>query len=258
MPEGSAERKEAEEEKRPAGAAVDLGQAAAVPSTYMARTLPGFLLMLSLALAACDAAVAQEVALPPPQLDGDTSLEEAVYQRQSVRNFADTSLERRHIGQLLWSGTGHTVDGVTGPTRAAASAGGLYPIRAYAVLGDVEDIEAGVYRYRWRSHELERVRTGDVRRELRLAALGQGAVGRAPAVVVLAADYGVTQQRYGERGVERYVHMDAGHAAQNVILQAQALGLGAAPIGAFTDAAVKRVLRTDLAPMYLIPVGHPR
>ncbi len=224
----------------------------------MARTLPGFLLILTLALTACGAAVAQNVELPPPRTDGDTSLEKAVHRRQSIREFSDTALERDDIGQLLWSAAGRTVDGVSGPTRAAASAGGLYPIRAYIVVGNAEDIEPGVYRYRWRSHELGRVETGDVRRQLRLAALGQGAVGRAPCIVVLAADYEVTRQRYGERGVERYVHMDAGHAAQNVILQAEALGLGATPIGAFTDAAVKRVLDIDLEPMYLIPVGHPR
>lgn len=224
----------------------------------MVRALPGLLLILTLTLSACGTAAAQTIELPSPRTEGDTSLEEAVHRRQSVREFADTALERGDIGQLLWSAAGRTVDGVSGPTRAAASAGGLYPIRAYIVVGNAEDIDAGVYRYRWRAHELSRVKTGDVRRELRLAALGQGAVERAPCVVVLAADYEVTRQRYGDRGVERYVHMDAGHAAQNVILQAEALGLGATPIGAFTDAAVKRALNIDLEPMYLIPVGYPR
>ncbi|MFO7781193.1 MAG: SagB/ThcOx family dehydrogenase [Spirochaetia bacterium] len=187
MPEGSAERKEAEEKTRRASAALDLGRVAAVRSAYMARTLPGFLLILTLALTACGAAVAQNVELPPPRTDGDTSLEKAVHRRQSIREFSDTALERDDIGQLLWSAAGRTVDGVSGPTRAAASAGGLYPIRAYIVVGNAEDIEPGVYRYRWRSHELGRVETGDVRRQLRLAALGQGAVGRAPCIVVLAA-----------------------------------------------------------------------
>lgn len=243
--------------RREAGV-VDLGRVAAVRSTYMLRTLSVFLLVLTLTFTACGAAVAQTVELPSPRGDGDTSLEEAVHRRQSVRAFADTALERGDIGQLLWSAAGRTVDGVSGPTRAAASAGGLYPIRAYIVVGNAEDIEPGVYRYRWRSHELSRVETGDVRRQLRLAALGQGAVGRAPCIVVLAADYEVTRQRYGDRGVERYVHMDAGHAAQNVILQAEALGLGATPIGAFNDAAVRRALNIDLEPMYLIPVGYPR
>jgi nitroreductase len=75
---------------------------------------------------------------------------------------------------------------------------------------------------------------------------------------VLAADYDVTRRRYGERGVERYVHMDAGHAAQNVLLQAEALDLGAAPIGAFSDTSVRRVLGIELEPLYLIPIGRPQ
>jgi SagB-type dehydrogenase family enzyme len=99
---------------------------------------------------------------------------------------------------------------------------------------------------------------GDRRRELRAAALGQDCVGAAAAVIALAAVYERTSGTYGERGI-RYVHIEVGHAAQNVCLQAAALGLGAVVVGAFEDGAVKRVL--GLAggeePLALIPVGHP-
>jgi SagB-type dehydrogenase family enzyme len=76
-------------------------------------------------------------------------------------------------------------------------------------------------------------------------------------VIVIAADYEVTERRYGERGTERYVHMDAGHAAQNVHLQATALELGSVPIGAFSDRQVRGTLGIDLTPLYIIPVGTP-
>jgi nitroreductase len=51
--------------------------------------------------------------------------------------------------------------------------------------------------------------------------------------------------------------MEAGHAAQNLALQATALGLGSVTVGAFDDAAVARLLRlpSDEAPLYLMPVG---
>jgi nitroreductase len=56
----------------------------------------------------------------------------------------------------------------------------------------------------------------------------------------------------------RYVHMDAGHAAENVLLQAVALGLGAVPVAAFHDDQVRKVLPVprEQQPLYLIPVGH--
>jgi nitroreductase len=57
----------------------------------------------------------------------------------------------------------------------------------------------------------------------------------------------------------RYVHLEAGHAAQNLLLQAVALGLGAVPIGAFDDDRLSRALGlpADHRPLYLIPVGRP-
>ena len=69
-----------------------------------------------------------------------------------------------------------------------------------------------------------------------------------------------TTSRYGRRG-ERYVHMEVGHAAQNLLLQAATLGLGATPVGAFDDAEVSRLLHLPVGetPLYLIPVGrNPR
>jgi SagB-type dehydrogenase family enzyme len=116
-------------------------------------------------------------------------------------------------------------------------------------------LDAGVYRYEPLEHRLVSVNRGDFLRPLADRALGQAAVRRAPCVIVLAADYAVTRRRYGDRGVERYVHMDAGHAAQNVVLQAEALGLGIVTIGAFDDRAVKRLLGIETEPLYLLPVG---
>jgi SagB-type dehydrogenase family enzyme len=208
-----------------------------------------------LIVAAC--APAQEISLPPPSHDGDASVADAIQSRRSVRRFENVGVTAGVIGQLLWAAAGVTIDGVSGPTRAAASAGGLYPVEAYLVAGEVRGIEAGVYRYLPEPHALDRVTPGDLRRRLQRAALNQAAVGRAPAVVVVAADFSVTERRYGERGAERYVYMDAGHAAQNVLLQATALDLGAVPIGAFDDEAVREVLSIQTEPLYLIPLGRP-
>ena len=66
-----------------------------------------------------------------------------------------------------------------------------------------------------------------------------------------------TTRRYGERWI-RYVHNEGGHAVQNVHLQAQTLGLGSVPVGAFDDGRVSGVLSlpTNLEPIYMVSVGY--
>jgi SagB-type dehydrogenase family enzyme len=78
-------------------------------------------------------------------------------------------------------------------------------------------------------------------------------------VIVITAVYDRTTWRYGERGV-RYVHIEVGHAAQNIHLQAVALGLGSVPIGAFHDDKIVTILdlEENECPIYIIPVGHTK
>ncbi len=75
-------------------------------------------------------------------------------------------------------------------------------------------------------------------------------------MIIIAADYNRTTKKYGERGL-RYVHMEAGHASENIYLQACTLGIGTVAIGAFDDRRVASVigLPQDQTPLYLMPVG---
>ena len=115
----------------------------------------------------------------------------------------------------------------------------------------------GVYKYNPRRHELIKVRDGDVRQELAEAALSQIWVQEGAIDIVIAAVYERTTKKYGDRGV-RYVHMEAGHAAQNIYLQATTLNLGMVTVGAFHDDWVKEIMSMpkDEIPLYLIPVGR--
>ncbi len=190
-----------------------------------------------------------EMPLPEPNLAGSVSLEEAIAGRRSVREFTEDPLTWREISQLLWA-----AQGVTDPRglRAAPSAGALYPLEVYVVLPD------GVYHYLPEGHAVEAVLDGDRRDDLWEAGLRQDALRGAAAVFVITGVYERTEGKYGERA-ERYVEMEAGHAAQNLLLQAVALDLGAVPIGAFYDDQVQAALALpgDHRPLYLIPVGHP-
>ncbi|MCP5120583.1 MAG: SagB/ThcOx family dehydrogenase [bacterium] len=193
--------------------------------------------------------VNERIDLPPPETSGGGSLTEALASRRSNREFQPVPLELEQISQLLWAAQGIT--SIAGQ-RTAPSAGGLYPLELYVVT------ILGHYHYDPERHQLEVLGEDDVRRELSRAALSQESVQEAPAVFIIAGVYSRTEQKYGDRA-ERYVKLEAGHAAQNLLLQAVSLGLGAVPIGAFSDDDVQELLRlpNDHEPLYLIPVGHP-
>lgn len=193
------------------------------------------------------------IKLSRPRMDGTASVEVALAARRSVRSFANKPVSLEELSQLLWAG-----QGITHPRglRTAPSAGALYPLDLLVVAGYVSSLPAGIYRYEPDAHLLARIADGDRRVDLADAALGQSSVRRAPVVLAIVADYRKTTIKYGERGV-RYVHLEAGHAAQNICLQATALGLGAVVIGAFSDRDVAAVLQSaDRQPLYLIPLGR--
>lgn len=202
------------------------------------------------------------VCLPFPKLSGKVSLEEALRRRRSIRDYDASPLTVEEVSQLLWAAYGVTE--VNWSLKTTPSAGGTYPLEVYLVIkeGGVSVgggfLDAGVYRYDFRSHCIDLVRRGDFTRQLYEAALGQEWVREAALNIVITAVYERTTRRYGERGV-RYVMMEAGHAAQNIYLQATALGLGTVSIGAFYDDDVKGILGDEEGePLYIMPVGRPR
>lgn len=193
-----------------------------------------------------------EINLPAPRSEGKMSLEAAIAARRSVRSFTSQEVTLEEIGQLLWA-----AQGITGPKeylRAAPSAGGCCPLEFYVCRKD------GIWHYRPQGHRLILHRPGDIRASLAEAAWNQNYIAQAPVTFAIGAVFSRTTRRYGDRGRTRYVPMDVGHAAENLLLQAVALGLASVPIGAFDDAAVARVLSLppEEEPLYLLPVGHPK
>lgn len=187
--------------------------------------------------------------LPPPDRRGGAALADVLGQRRSAREFGAGGLTDREIGQMLWAA--HGITDASRGLRAAPSAGALYPLEICVATDD------GIHRYDAMRHALTRAGSEDARQRLARAALDQGWIAAAPCVFAIAAVASRTTRRYGERG-HRYIHMEAGHAAQNLLLCATALGLAGVPVGAFDDAAVARVLALapDETPLYLIPVGR--
>jgi SagB-type dehydrogenase family enzyme len=191
------------------------------------------------------------VKLPDPLTEQGISLQAALSGRRSVREFSGEPLTIDEISQLLWAAQGITHDG---DRRTAPSAGATYPLELYLVTAE------SVFQYVARDHALLPTMEGDLRQDLCAASLEQEFILEAPVTVVFTAVFARTEQRYGSNRSPRYVHIEVGHAAQNLMLQAVALGLDTVPVGAYEDEIVSRVLNlpVDHIPLYLVPVGHPR
>jgi len=176
--------------------------------------------------------------------------------RRSIRSFRSDPMTLLEVSQILWA-----AQGITRPDggRTAPSAGATYPLEVYLFAGEIRDLPEGIYKYRPEGHQMIRVAEEDRRAALAAAARGQQFVTEAPVAIVIAAVLDRTAARYGRRA-PRYVHMEAGHAAQNVDLQAVALGLGTVMVGAYDDDRVREVvgLPAEEDPLYILPVGRPR
>jgi SagB-type dehydrogenase family enzyme len=195
--------------------------------------------------------------LPEPRRRGETSVEAAIASRRTRRDFTPPPLSLADLAQLLWAAQGIT--GSDGFLRTVPSAGALYPLDVYAVVGQAgaEGLGAGVYHYLPQRHALQRIAEGDLRQPLAAVSLHQTWMTHAPVSLVVTAEYERIEKKYGARG-QRYALMEVGHACQNIFLQAEALGLAAGIVGAFDDNQVSSVLHLPLThrPLIVMPVGH--
>jgi len=195
---------------------------------------------------------AKVIKLSAPSCDGKLSIEAALKGRRSTRDYGEGPVALMEVSQLLWAAQGTSRPG----RRTCPSAGALYPLELQVVAGKVDGLPAGIYRYDCANHSLSLDGEGDVRPDLAKAALGQSMISSAPVTIAISGVFERSRRKYGERGV-RYVFMEAGHAAQNIHLQAVSLDLGTVVVGAFHDDQVKSVLglHHDEGPLLLMPAG---
>ncbi|MBW1714669.1 MAG: SagB/ThcOx family dehydrogenase [Deltaproteobacteria bacterium] len=197
--------------------------------------------------------------LPEPMLDGDVSLERAIHKRRTARSFDSKALTLKQVSQLLWAAQGITETG--GFKRAAPSAGALYPMDVYAVVGRacIEKLDPGVYHYSPADNALSLAQEGDRRRDVAEASLWQMWMADAPLNLVITAEYSRIMGKYRQRGV-RYAMIEAGHIGQNIFLQCQGMGLEAGIVGAFEDEKVVQVtgIKRTHEPLLVMPIGYRR
>jgi len=200
----------------------------------------------------------ETIYLPPPRQKGGMPLAEAIDRRRSVRRFGSQPITQSQLSRVLWATQG--ASSTPGRYRTIPSAGATYPLEIFIACGpnSIEGIDEGVYRYQSENHALLRHYAEDVRAGLSRAALNQEYINQAPVDIVICARYERTTRHYGERG-KMYVHIEVGHAGQNIYLQTAALGLATVAIGAFNDEQVGETLRLDgqTKPLYIMPLGWP-
>jgi SagB-type dehydrogenase family enzyme len=223
----------------------------------MTRRLWGAIMMIASVGAAAGSEEGRVFTLPEPSRTGEVSVEEAVALRRSVRDYSSGPLSLQQLSQLAWAAQGVT-DEHRG-FRAAPSAGATFPLELDLLVHGSDELPDGVYRYLPHDHALALRVRGDHRGAVSQAALHQTWLRDAPVILVISAVTARTEARYGARA-ERYVYMEAGHVAQNVYLQATALGLATVAVGAFDDDALATIL--ELAgserPLYVLPLGRAR
>jgi len=205
--------------------------------------------------------------LPAPCIDGKTSVEKALNNRRSIRNYSEDSLTISELSQILWAAQGITQK-IEGPPsiwrgeqwveglRTAPSAGALYPIELYIAVGEVKGLSQGVYKYNPQQHAIIKVLEGDKRVDISNAALKQSCIRRGAVTIIIFGVYKRTAFKYGKRA-ERYVQIESGAVCQNIYLQSYALNLGTVFVGAFKDDALKYTLKIpeDEFPLGIMPIG---
>jgi len=192
--------------------------------------------------------------LPEPLYESSISIEEALLNRRSTRQYAKGAISPEELSQLLWAAQGITNER---GHRTAPSAGATFPLEVYVLASNVEGLPFGFYKYYPAEHAIEKLFSDDVRQKLAAVSYNQQMIVEAPINIVFTGLYERTAQRYGERAI-RYVHNEIGHASQNVHLQAVSLKLGTVVIGAFDDDEVNNILKmkNDETVLYMMPVGR--
>jgi SagB-type dehydrogenase family enzyme len=182
------------------------------------------------------------------------SLEEAMRRRRSTRHYADAPITQAELARLLWAASGFTSPG---GLRTAPSAGAVFPLHGYLIAMNIEGIAPGCYGWDPETRRLTQSRAGDPRAELRLAAQGQDCVEHCACAFLLAAWYGSLKREFGTLA-PRLADLEAGHVAQNWLLQATALGLGAIGLARIDEAGLRALIPLPKGelPLYLLLAGR--
>ncbi|WP_372366549.1 SagB/ThcOx family dehydrogenase [Candidatus Uabimicrobium sp. HlEnr_7] len=176
-------------------------------------------------------------------------LQSVLQKRRSSTNFTGKPISLKSLSTILLQGYGKTTTiyderfpEVEHSLRSAPSGGALYPIEVYPLCLNIKSIPRGCYHYHVKDKVIEKVN------QKTMNEVDQMFVGipqqECATILVFTAIKERTYVKYGERGY-RFLFLEAGHIAQNILLLASAIGLKACPIGGFVEDNIVDFLDID-------------
>lgn len=202
----------------------------------------------------------EQIALPEPSIKGGISLDSALKSRRTQRAFQDDSLDLKTVSQMLWAGQGVTADW---GGRTAPSAKSTYPLKLYLVANNVDSLEPGQYEYIPGDikpvHQLVPIKKAQTGKAI-YTALNQNSFKDIPALIAITGDMNKMATAYGGVSHDTDVYLEAGHAAQNMYLEAENLKIGMVANSSFNDSIIRNIITIPEVEtlIYLIPLGKPK
>ena len=214
------------------------------------------------------------IKLPEPRTDGGISVEKALEERRSIRSFGKEGLTLDEVSQLLWAAQGVTDDK---GHRTAPSAMAKYPLQVYLLADNVTGLPSGVYQYSPQGHNLTVVTQGKIDEYYNATAGFEAWIKTAPAIFVITGDLNNTNQmpaiqmprnqtsrnqtpgnQVPRQDLSRWVYIDAGAAAENLLLQVVSLDLASTYTAGFNANKTEELLGlpNGEVPIGVLPVGR--
>lgn len=193
-----------------------------------------------------------------PHMDLRTAIE----QRRTIRTYWDQPLTLEELSYLLWASQGvKHISNRPSTARTVPSAGARHAFETLVLVNRVDGLKPGLYRYLAIEHELLQLTLdAEINSRITKAALEQSQIATSAVTLIWVAVVERMFWRYMERGY-RYLHLDAGHACQNLSLAAEQIACGICPIAAFDDELMNTVLSLDGLDqfvVYLASVGKKK
>lgn len=189
------------------------------------------------------------VELAGPQLPSN-AIADLLQTRRSRNEFAGGALSLQQVSTLLFAAYGvtHRVAVKDGEAeqifRTVPSGGALFPLDLYVAVHRADGVASGLYAYDSLAHCLIGTNDESPTQRLASACIYPGAVETAAITLMFVGVFWRSRFKYRLRAY-RNTLFEAGHAAQNVLLTAQGLGLGAVPFSGYFDDEVDEMLGID-------------
>jgi len=214
------------------------------------------------------------IKLPEPRTDGGISVEKSLETRRSIRSFGKDGLTLDEFSQLLWAAQGVTDNE---GHRTAPSAMAKYPLQVYLLADNVTGLPAGVYHYSPQGHNLTIMAEGNVNEYYNATAGFEAWIKTAPAIFVITGNISGINQMPGLRPGNRtsgsnrtsgnqmprqdpsqWVYIDAGAAAENLLLEVVSLDLASTYTAGFSANKTEDLLGlpSGEVPIGVLPVGR--